>query len=77
MPRVLFAQFFWSSIIFILGERQLLVAWYASIFVITFMIRDFNWRGHGGSFRSKKKPGWDFDSRSRALKSTVLWVIGG
>ena len=73
--RVLFAQFFWSSIIFILGEQQLLVAWYASVFVITFMIRDFNWRGHGGSFRSKKKPGWDFDSRSRALNQRFYGLL--
>ena len=39
----------------------------AAPFVNLAMVRDFNWRGHGGTYRNKKIPGWEFDSRSRAL----------
>ncbi len=44
-----------------------MVAWYTSVFLAVFLIRDFNWRGHGGNHASKgKKLGWEFDDKSNA-----------
>ena len=65
--RVIFAQLFWIATFYCLGLGSLIPAWYASIFAATFLIRDFNWHGHGGFLQRKKKPGWEFDSNSRAL----------
>jgi len=65
--RVLFAQMFWIMIFVCLGSASLIPAWYASIFAASFLIRDFNWHGHGGLFQRKKKPGWEFDTNSHAL----------
>jgi len=65
--RVAFAQFFWIMVFLYLGLGHLIMAWYASIFAASFLIRDFNWHGHGGFFRRKKKPGWEFDTNSHAL----------
>ena len=50
-----------------IGGVVYLTAWYGSIFVILFLIRDFNWRGHGGNNPRAKKPGWEFDDRNYAL----------
>ena len=52
-----------------------MIAWYSSIFVITSLIRDFNWRGHGGNSRHIKKPGWEFDKRSFALNQRFYGYI--
>jgi sn-1 stearoyl-lipid 9-desaturase len=65
--RVLFAQLFWMSIFLYLGLASLIPAWYGSIFTASFLIRDFNWHGHGGLFRRENKPGWEFDDNSHAL----------
>lgn len=65
--RVLFAQFFWITIFLYLGLGDYILAWYAGIFAAMFLIRDFNWHGHGGLFRRKKRPGWEFDTNSNAL----------
>jgi sn-1 stearoyl-lipid 9-desaturase len=61
------AQAFWGGLVFSVGGITLITAWYGAIFVILFLIRDFNWRGHGGSNHRPKKQGWEFDDRSRAL----------
>jgi len=65
--RVLFSQCFWITIFLYLGLADYIIAWYASIFMASFFIRDFNWHGHGGFFRRKKRPGWEFDTNSNAL----------
>ena len=65
--RVLFAQTLWISALVYLGLGNWIVVWYASVFMASFLIRDFNWHGHGGWFRRKKKPGWEFDTESQAL----------
>lgn len=66
LVKTAFAQLFWSVPIYYLGGIPFLTAWFSAIFIATVMIRDFNWRGHGG-LRQKKVPGWEFDTNSRAL----------
>ena len=60
----------WSLMI---GGLDIVWAWYAAIFFITFLIRDFNWRGHGGNKPRPKKRGWEFDDKSYALNQ---WFYG-
>jgi sn-1 stearoyl-lipid 9-desaturase len=67
LARVLLSQSFWVVTIFAVGGLGFVLAWFAAIFVITMLIRDFNWRGHGGNFRQGKKKGWEFDEGSYAL----------
>jgi fatty-acid desaturase len=67
LARSIFAQLFWAGIAYLLGGIAFVFAWYGSVFIITFLIRDFNWRGHGGKTRRAKKTGWEFDGKSYAL----------
>ncbi len=62
--RITFAQLLWGLFSFLIGGFRFLIAWYSALFIITFLIRDFNWRGHGGNYRRNKKPGWEFDKTS-------------
>jgi stearoyl-CoA desaturase (delta-9 desaturase) len=73
LPRVLCIQLFWGTGFFLIGGTDLVWAWFAAIFAITFLIRDFNWRGHGGNIPRQKKPGWEFDDKSHALNQ---WFYG-
>lgn len=73
--RITFAQLLWASIAFLLGGMTFVFAWYASIFIITFLIRDFNWRGHGGQTSRPKKPGWEFDDKSCALNQRFYGYV--
>lgn len=73
--RVTFAQLFWTTLFFVLGGITYVMAWYSSLFIITSLIRDFNWRGHGGSSHRAKKPGWEFDHRSYALNQRFYGYI--
>ena len=75
--RFLLGQILWSGIFFIAGGLRYLLAWYAALFVFTFLLRDFNYRGHGGNFRSEKKPGWEFDVKSKALNQHFYGFISG
>jgi fatty-acid desaturase len=61
--RVLFAQVFWSSLIYYFGGAPYVVTWYAATFMLWFLLRDFGWRGHRGRH---KAAGWEFDARSSA-----------
>ncbi|MBI3252915.1 MAG: fatty acid desaturase [Candidatus Omnitrophica bacterium] len=65
--RSIFAQVLYVLVFYALGGIPFVLAWYAAVFIIFFLIRDFNWRGHGGNFRKKKKAGWEFDTNSYAL----------
>jgi sn-1 stearoyl-lipid 9-desaturase len=62
---------------FTLGGIKLVGGWYTSIFVMSFIVRDFNWRGHGGNFRYQKKPGWEFNTKSRALNQYFYGLTVG
>lgn len=75
LAKTSFAQLFWSGIIFTVAGPSYVVAWYAAIFVATALIRDFNWRGHGGNFRQRKKLGWEFDRKSYALNQHFYGYI--
>jgi fatty-acid desaturase len=67
------AQVFWSLVVFSLGGVPYLVSWYASIFVVMFLMRDFNYSGHG---RRPQKPGWEFQSDSLALNQRFYGYLG-
>ena len=73
--RVIFAQLFWVALIYSVGGFTFVLSWYASIFITASLIRDFNWRGHGGSFHRVKKPGWEFGKRSYALNQRFYGYI--
>ena len=73
--RVVFAQVFWLTLVYAMGGTTFVLAWYASQFVITSLIRDFNWRGHGGAYHRSKISGWEFDKRSYALNQRFYGYI--
>jgi stearoyl-CoA desaturase (delta-9 desaturase) len=75
LSRAVLAQLFWLYLVATVGGLPYVLAWYSSIFVITSLIRDFNWRGHGGNFRHTKKTGWEFDTRSYALNQRFYGYI--
>ena len=75
LGKTLFAQVFWSSIIVLVAGEAYVFAWYSSIFLTTALIRDFNWRGHGGNFRKVKKLRWEYDTKSRALNQHFYGYI--
>ncbi|HKY09158.1 MAG TPA: hypothetical protein VJQ55_12985, partial [Candidatus Binatia bacterium] len=52
------------------------LAYYAAIFTATILIRDFNWRGHGGNRHGQfKRKNWEFDRRTRALNQYFYGYI--
>lgn len=73
LARICFIQLFWGIVIYSIGGADFMWAWFAAIFFITFLIRDFNWRGHGGNNPRRKKNGWEFDDNSYALNQ---WFYG-
>lgn len=73
--RAVFATLLWTSAVFALGGMTYVLAWCSSLFIIASLIRDFNWRGHGGNSRHTKKPGWEFDDRSYALNQRFYGYI--
>jgi len=75
LSRAVLAQLFWLYLVAAVGGLPYVLAWYSSIFVITSLIRDFNWRGHGGNSRHIKKPGWEFDKRTYALNQRFYGYI--
>ncbi len=77
LARTLFAQAFWIAISYAIGGWHFVTVWYAALFVITFFMREFPWRGHGGDFRTTKIAGWEFDDRSRSLNSTFFGYVAG
>lgn len=52
--RTVVANALWAGLAAALGGLQGAMAWYAGIFVFTFVIRDFNFRGHGGFFGTRR-----------------------
>jgi fatty-acid desaturase len=73
--RAVFTQFFWGVLVFGFGGASYLASYYCAIFIATVLIRDFNWRGHGGNFPRIKKQGWEFDNRSLALNQHFYGYI--
>jgi len=64
--RVAFSQLLWIATIVTFGGYPYLAAFYSAMIVATALIRDFNWRGHGGNQQDSKISGWDFDTNSLA-----------
>lgn len=75
LSKTLFAQLFWLSLTFWSGGIAYVMAWYSAVFVATSLIRDFNWRGHGGNGGRAKELGWEFDDKSHALNQYFYGYI--
>ncbi len=75
LSRAVFAQLFWVVLAYAIGGITCVLAWYTSLFIATSLIRDFNWRAHGGNSRHIKKPGWEFDKRTYALNQRFYGYI--
>ena len=73
--RIIFSVSLWVGFSYFLGGFSFALASFAAPFVTLSMVRDFNWRGHGGTYRFKKIPGWEFDQRSRALNQHAYGLI--
>jgi len=53
------------------------MAWFSAVFTFTFLMRDFNYRGHSHSSPPKHVEGWDLDRRSLALNQRFYGYIAG
>ncbi|HWN96222.1 MAG TPA: hypothetical protein VNT99_14395, partial [Methylomirabilota bacterium] len=53
--RTLFANLFWCSLGWLVAGLPGAMAWMAGVFFYTFLVRDFNYRGHGGFFIKASK----------------------
>jgi fatty-acid desaturase len=71
--RTISAHLLWGGFIFASAGLQYVMAWYSAIFITLNLIRDFNWRGHGGNAYRGKKRGWEFDDHTYALNQ---WFYG-
>jgi sn-1 stearoyl-lipid 9-desaturase len=50
--RTVFGNALWLLVAYAIAEWQGVVLWISAIFLFSFMLRDFNYRGHGGSLVS-------------------------
>jgi fatty-acid desaturase len=50
IARSIFANGLWCSLAFLIGGGVGVLMWLSGVFLYTFVVRDFNYRGHGGSF---------------------------
>ena len=57
LGRLLFANMVWGSISYLIAGSAGAMVWYTTVFVFTFLMRDFNYRGHGGG-RVRHRDGW-------------------
>jgi stearoyl-CoA desaturase (delta-9 desaturase) len=48
--RVISANLMWSALMFAYAGRMGVLAWFSGVFLSTFVLRDFNFRGHAGLF---------------------------
>lgn len=53
--RMLFATVFWCSLGWLVAGTAGVMGWLAGVFFYTFLVRDFNYRGHGGFFFKASK----------------------
>lgn len=73
--RSIVSQSLWIAIALASGGMSYVTAYYSAIFIITMLIRDFNWRGHGGSSAGQKRRDWEFHTKSYALNQYFYgWV---
>lgn len=50
ITRAVFATLFWCALAYLIGGGVGVVVWLSSVFVFTFGVRDFAYRGHSGFF---------------------------
>jgi fatty-acid desaturase len=55
IARSIFANLLWCSLAWFIGGGVGILTWYAGVFLYTFFVRDFNYRGHGGFFFKASK----------------------
>ena len=55
VARLVLANLFWLSAAYAVGRWPGVVMWISAVFLFSFMLRDFNYRGHGGPFLSARK----------------------
>ncbi len=77
VARVIFAQLLWIAGVYLIGGGSYVVVYYGALFVFTFFMREFPWRGHGGNFRTMKIAGWEFDDRSRSQNNSFFGYVAG
>ncbi len=65
--RTAVSQGLYCFLSYLVGGLPAVIYFYAAVFLSVFLIRDFNWRGHGGFNRRNKIDGWEFDPQSSAL----------
>lgn len=53
--RFVFANAFWSVLSYFVAGWQGVMAWTSGVFLFTFVVRDFNFRGHASLFGTDKK----------------------
>lgn len=56
LARVAVANLFWTSLAYVVAGWPGVQAWLAGVFFYSFLVRDFNFRGHGG-FLGEVNPG--------------------
>jgi stearoyl-CoA desaturase (delta-9 desaturase) len=53
--RSVFANFFWSALAHAAAGWEGVLAWISGVFLFTFVVRDFNFRGHASLFGTREK----------------------
>ncbi len=53
--RVIVANLFWGALGFAVASWPGVLAWISGVFLFTFVVRDFNYRGHASLFGTKEK----------------------
>jgi stearoyl-CoA desaturase (delta-9 desaturase) len=69
IARSIFVNLLWGSVAYHIADGRGLLTWYAAIFLYTFFVRDFNYRGHGGVFFKAAK--------GKAANQLFYGLIGG
>ena len=77
LARWTFATLAWASLAYLVGGVPFLTAWFAAVFTYTFLMRDFNYRGHSRPDEPGHVDGWDFDRRSQALNQRFYGYVAG
>ena len=77
LARWTFATSFWCGLAYAVGGMPFLAAWLGAVFTFTFLMRDFNYRGHSRREEPRHVDGWDFDRRSLALNQRFYGYVAG
>lgn len=76
LVRLTFANIVWALTSFTCGGLPGLLLWYTTVFVFTFLMRDFNFRGHGGG-KVRHRDRWDFDRSHLGINQWFYGIIAG